>query len=217
MVVLCFAKGDTAYVIPHLWQKGVCFIFQINVQISGTPVSGNNIIYVSNHLSYLDIPALGSILKASFVAKREVASWPVFGFLSKLQQTGFIDRRGHTAQTAKDDLQKMLQKGKNLILFPEGTSSDGRSILPFKASLFELALHNKMNITVQPVKIEIVLEKDTQKARDLYAWYGDMELPPHLWAFARSGGAMLHITFFDPVSGRNRKDIAQKSYQALMQ
>ena len=81
LIVLAVHRGKWAYELPYLWECGVCRIFGIKVIIEGTPNKDKQTIYMGNHLSYLDIPAIASVLKASFVAKAEVAHWPVFGFL----------------------------------------------------------------------------------------------------------------------------------------
>ncbi len=213
MLLLLFSKGKMAYAIPHIWHKGVCQIFRIKISVSGAPQRAHQTLFVSNHLSYLDIPAIGTVLQASFVAKKDVASWPVFGFLSKLQQTAFIDRARSAAIKEAGALDGMLQAGKSLILFPEGTSTDGMMILPFKSSLFSLALRGSdEELLIQPFTVSVMMvngkKPENQDDRDLYAWHRDMntELPAHLWRFARSAGAHIHLTFHEPVRARDYTD-----------
>lgn len=213
LLVLCFTKGKLAYFTPYIWHKGVCLIFGLRVKISGAPYKDSQTLYVSNHLSYLDIPVIGTVLRASFVAKKDVANWPVFGFLSKLQQTAFIERSRGAAAKEANALDSMMQAGKNLIVFPEGTSTDGRDVIPFKSSLFSLALKDlDQPLSIQPfsILIESVDGKtpDTQNLRDLYAWHRDMdtELPSHLWRFAKSRGAVIRLVFHAPIQARNFED-----------
>lgn len=225
MLVLLFHKGAGAYVIPQIWHKGVCAIFGLKITISGTPETGRQVLYVSNHLSYLDIPVIGTVLRASFVAKKDVARWPVFGFLSKLQQTAFIDRARGAAAKEANALDSMLERGKSLIVFPEGTSTDGREVLPFKSSLFSLALQgNEKSLAIQPFTIRALSingkAPDTQALRDIYAWHRDMqtELPTHLWLFALSKGAHIHLTFHDivlPADFGDRKTLANACFEAV--
>lgn len=173
--------------------------------------------YVSNHLSYLDIPVIGSYLKASFIAKQEVAGWPVFGFLSKLQQTAFVDRSGARVEKDHYDLGNMLDAGKSLILFPEGTSSDGRALLPFKSRLFTLVIERVGNVAVQPFTIRIP-EAVTQEDRDQYAWHGDMELAPHLWALAKTNGVTVELIFHDLIEVEEtteRKALTQQCFKII--
>ena len=120
LLVLLFHKGNGAYILTYFWQKSVCAIFRIKVKVIGTPFTDSQTIHVSNHISYLDIPVMASILRASFVAKKDVASWPVFGMLSKLQQTAFISRDRSDAKQARYALDNMLDEGKSLIVFHEG-------------------------------------------------------------------------------------------------
>ena len=108
-------------------------------------------------------PVLGAILPASFVAKAEIASWPFFGMLAKLQRTIFVDRKPNHAAAHSDDMKTRLTRGDSLILFPEGTSSDGNRTLPFKTSLFSVASLRIANrhgverpVTVQPVSVTCI-------------------------------------------------------------
>lgn len=223
MIIMLFKGSKPAYTVPWLWHKGVCRILGLKVIIEGTPATDRQVIFVSNHLSYLDIPVIGSTLKASFVAKGEVASWPVFGFLSKLQQTAFITRARTQITKDKNNLENMMKDGRSMIIFPEGTSTDGQSVVPFKSSLFSIALTDeKADIWLQPFTLSLI-DVDGRKpseasARDLYAWYGDMTLPPHLSAFAAGQGATVKLRFHDPIRVNvtpDRKVLSQQCYEAI--
>ena len=213
MLVMMFHKGKGAYFIPFVWENLVRMIFQIRYKIEGTPLKNAQTFYMCNHLSYLDVPLLGSILPASFVAKSEVEKWPVFGFLSKLQQTEFIERRRTAIADEAAKIGKTVASGRSLIIFPEGTSSSGYDVKPFKSSLFTLALGpGNENIFIQPVTISLLkvdgrvpANKDEQ---DHYAWPLDldMELPEHLFRFAKTSGADLTVTFHEPVRARDFED-----------
>ncbi|MEZ5813806.1 MAG: lysophospholipid acyltransferase family protein [Alphaproteobacteria bacterium] len=228
LLLITFYKGRYAYILPHLWHKGVCAIFRIRVQKTGKIYTNSQVLYMSNHLSYLDIPAIASVLCfGSFVAKKDVASWPVFGFLSTLQQTAFISRSRGDAKKEASALDTMLENGKNLIIFPEGTSTDGQSVLDFKSSLFAIALREDLaDIMIQPVTVKLLSVNghppETQEDRDLYAWHRDMdgsiELHHHLWSFAKSSGAALSITFHETIPAKNfpdRKTLAKACHEAV--
>ena len=225
ILILLIHKGNGAYIVPWLWQKTVCCIFRVKVVVEGKPYKDSQTIYVSNHISYLDIPAVGSILRASFVAKKDVASWPVFGFLSKLQQTAFISRSREDAKKEKYALDTMLMDGKNLIIFPEGTSTDGREVLPFKSSLFSIAYREGLDdIRIQPFTIRMarVDNKDvtTQDIRDIYSWHLNMDTPleKHLWTFAKSKGATIKVIFHPEIKASDfsdRKTLAKTSHNAV--
>lgn len=223
--VLFFTKGDGAYVLPCLWHQIVCRIFGIRFTISGRPVTDRQILFMSNHLSYLDIPLIGSFLQASFLAKKDVESWPVFGFLSKLQQTAFIERKASATAREIENLSKRVEGRRSLILFPEGTSTDGRSVLPFKSSLFTLAMNNQQSdLLVQPMTIKLLSvdgqSPEPQDLRDLYAWHRDMDtdLATHLWRFARTSGAVLEVVFHEPINPaifEDRKILAKACHEQV--
>ena len=231
LVVLVVTRGAPAYIIPQIWHRGVIRIFGLKLHIIGTPQRETQTIYVSNHISYLDIPVLGSVLSAAFVAKSEVAGWPVFGFLSRLQQTAFINRaRVDTAQS-RDSLKARLNQGQSLILFPEATSSNGREVLHFRSSFFALAEGAQRHfeghggedggIYVQPltVRVQDNRTRGGYTAIENYAWYGDMELPPHLWHFAKYGAADIELIFHHPIAPQrhpDRKTLANLCEQAIV-
>jgi 1-acyl-sn-glycerol-3-phosphate acyltransferase len=222
-ILILIYRGPYAYLIPHHWHKAICALFGIRISIAGEPILKTQTLFVSNHVSYLDIPAMGSILKASFVAKQEVAKWPVFGFLSRLQQTAFISRARGDAQKEKNALGNMLKEGKSLILFPEGTSTDGRDLAPFKSSLFSMTLDgDHPDLLIQPftLRIDRVDGRDAadQTARDIFAWYGDMTMPPHLAAFTACKGADVTLVFHKPIRPADypdRKSLAEACEQAV--
>lgn len=215
----------TTYFIPYFWHKIVCACFGLNVIVEGAPCRDGHVVYVSNHLSYLDIPVIGGVLRASFVAKKDVEGWPVFGFLAKLQNTVFIKRSRSAAAQEKDSVGGQIDQGVNLIIFPEGTSTDGREVVPFKSSLFSLMLQDTQStLKVQPFTILIKTvdgqAPDTQDLRDIYSWHRDMttELPDHLWRFAKSKGATIILRFHTPVlphEHEDRKALAKICHKAV--
>lgn len=224
LLIMAATRGKAAYILPHLWERVVCFIFGLKVVVEGTPYTESQTIYISNHISYLDIPVIASVLKASFVAKEDVANWPLFGFLSKMQQTAFISRSRTHAAKGRFALQNMLRDGKSLIIFPEGTSSDGSAILPFKSSLFSIVhdIETKTPVMVQPLTLSL-REVDgrppaEQDVRDLYAWHGDMTLSPHLWNFLKSKGAKVMLHFHPPAPAEDfpcRKTLARHCHVSI--
>ncbi|MGH1455230.1 MAG: lysophospholipid acyltransferase family protein [Alphaproteobacteria bacterium] len=225
LIVMLFHKGKYSYALPYLWQNATIKIFSIKLKIIGTPITNQQIIYVSNHISYLDIPVIGSVLRASFVAKKDVASWPLFGFLSKLQQTAFISRNRNNARQEKNTLDQMLINGKSLIIFPEGTSTDGREVLPFKSSLFSIALKNsENNMLIQPITLTMTLANgkkiENQETRDIYAWHINMDTPlhVHLWGFAKTKGAEITMEFHPPINPSDysdRKELAKACHSTV--
>ena len=224
MIVLRFTHGDASYILPRLWHKMICRAFGITVETENIPAVDGAVLYVSNHLSYLDIPALSCVLRASFVAKADVADWPVFGLLAKLHQTVFVSRSKQDIETESLAIKNRLRQGSRLIIFPEGTSSDGAQVLPFKSSLFNFVLDEDIasSLTIQPFTIELT-EADgkkitSQQDRDYYAWHGDMTLMPHFWQFAKLKGAKVKLHFHAPVKvkeGENRKELALRCHKMV--
>lgn len=199
--ILLFTKGRAAYVYPRAYHAFLCRLFGIKILVEGEIETQGQIVYVGNHISYLDIEVIGSLLTGSFIAKKEVESWPLFGILGKMQRTLYISRSPKDAQRETKVMLDRLEEGLPLIIFPEGTSSDGSNVLPFKSSFFEILL--KRNIKIQPFTIS-VLEVDGRKAetpalRDQYTWHGDMTLEPHLWSFAKGKGAVIKVGFQNPI------------------
>lgn len=174
--------------LPHVFHKGVRFILGLKVQFSGIPSDQQPTLYVSNHISYLDVFVLGDI-KAFFVAKSEVAGWPILGHFSKYQNTIFIERKPSKARGSLKVLQQHIIKGNSLILFPEGTSTNGMHVEPFKSSLFEtvnIRGSDKQNIDIpiQPITVAYTHQngnKMNQQMLDHYAWYASMPFASHFF------------------------------------
>lgn len=208
-IILLFTKKTAAFLLPRLWHKCVCKTFGITYMLEGTKSANAQTLFACNHLSYLDIPLLGGILpQTSFLAKSDVQHWPLFGTLSKLQQTAFIERKRTAMKEETKKLGKKIHgdKDRNLVIFAEGTSSDGLEVKPFKSSLFAILLENtSQNLVVQPVTIKLVTTNketpDTIEKRRIYTWplEDDIPLHAHLWRFAKSKGAHLTIIFHAPI------------------
>ena len=208
---LFFKNTRFFHTIAKTFHFLTCKIFGIQVVIKGD-INKDKTIYVGNHLSYIDIPLLGSFLNATFISKQDVRKWPVLGPLAILADTVFISRQRDAVQKCIDDIYKRIAQDRSLILFPEGTSTDGTSVLPFKSSLFELFLNEKIknNLTVQPFTIT-PLETNRvpvidQNNLDEYAWYGDMDLEPHMWQLAKSKGIKVLVTFHQPHNAADYND-----------
>jgi 1-acyl-sn-glycerol-3-phosphate acyltransferase len=210
-IVLALKSRRALDVIPPIYHRICCWLLDIHIEIRGDVSTVRPTLFVCNHSSYLDISVLGSILRGSFVAKAEVANWPLFGYLAKLQRTVFVDRqRRATTHQQRDQLVERLDSGDNLILFPEGTSNDGNRTLPFRSALFGVAERKGENgrseplpLTIQPVSLAYVRLNGMPIGRALrpyLAWYGDMELLDHLWHVAGLGRITVAVEFHPPVT-----------------
>jgi 1-acyl-sn-glycerol-3-phosphate acyltransferase len=207
--VLVVFRSRYAAVLPVFYHRLVCRVMGFEIQVQGQRSIDRPTLFVANHISYLDIEVLGSIIPGCFVAKSEVAGWPLFGWLSKLQRTVFIDRRRRAAAGKhRDSIADRLRAKDNLILFPEGTSGEGARVLPFKSALFstaEIAIDERP-VTVQPVSIAYVRLDGIplgRHYRPFFAWYGDMDLASHLWQMLGLGRATVVVEFHPPVTCRN--------------
>jgi 1-acyl-sn-glycerol-3-phosphate acyltransferase len=217
-IVAAVTLGRVPPWLKRAWHRGCCAIFGLEIRIHGKPVQEGATLYVGNHVSYLDIVVLGSVLNVPFVAKREVAGWPLIGLIGRLGQTMFIDRKAARSAGQRDAVAARLGAGERLILFPEGTSSSGDRVLPFKSALFAALEHDAAGgaVKVQPVTIAYTRFRGGLamglSARPLYAWYGDMTLLPHIWQTLGLPGAEVEVRFHPPVTA---SDFASRKALAL--
>lgn len=175
------------------------------------PSSG---VLVSNHLSYLDIIVLSSIRPCVFVAKRDVAKWPLFGWLAYAAGTIFVDReRRFSSPKAVDAIGDAIAKGSVVVIFPEGTSSDGSTVLPFKSTLLESAV--QLHAPMATASIEYAL--DDGSVADEVCYWRDMTLVPHLLNLFLK--REIRATYsFSPAKVRvgNRKEIARELHDEIV-
>lgn len=189
--------------------KILCRLVRVEVKMRGVPIESGHVLYASNHSSYLDIPVLGSILPASFISRHDVAGWPIIGLGARLTGTFFLERT--KAKTAKqlENLRRRLSDG-SLILFPEGTTTDGVRLGRFHSSFFDMA----QGFTIQPVTVKYQLINNLPVSRGMghnIYWTGDMELVPHLNNLLSLGRITAIVTFHPPITPEralNRKEIA---------
>ncbi len=202
-------KGRKTF--PHRYHRFMARLFGIRIKTFGTPLTGQGVLIVANHTSWLDIVIFSAVGHVSFVAKSEVATWPLFSTLAKLQETVFVDRMRRSATgESRDHIRERLLAGDTLVLFPEGTSNDGNAVLPFKSALMG-AVEARIDdgkggqraVPVQPVSTAYVGLHGLPMGREnrpLYAWYGDMELVPHLWEALQTGPLDVIVEFHKPMN-----------------
>lgn len=180
-------------------------LFQISVAVEGNICTAPGTLYVANHASYLDVFVLGSKIEGSFVAKSEVASWPVFGKLAGIQSTLFLTRKSTRAASQVNQLAARLTTDR-MVLFPEGTSTPGSLVEPFRSSLFAAtAQKNPLapKINIQPVTVAYTHyagQRMTQAQRDRYAWYLPMTFAPHFLSALGLRAAQARVVFHPTVT-----------------
>ena len=208
--------------LPRWYHGWSCWIFGMNIVVRGKPSPTHPTLFVSNHSSYFDIQVLGSLFNCSFIAKSDMIDWPLIGQLAKLQRSVFVDRKPANVGEHSDEISRRLKAGDSLVLFAEGTTSDGNRILPFKSSLLSVAQQAPpdLNLTIQPVSI-IATKLDGmplgRAMRSIYAWYGDMPLLPHAWGAMKAGRLTIEVEFHEPFTahGMNRKQITARCEEAV--
>jgi lyso-ornithine lipid O-acyltransferase len=195
---------------PHAYHRALCKWFGIKVRVEGD-LPTKPCLIVSNHASWLDIPVISAALPVSFVAKHDVATWPLFSQLAKLQRTVFVDRsRKTTTGDIKNDIEARVASGDTMVLFAEGTSHDGINVLPFKSSFFAAA----GNAEIVPLTVAYCGVNGlpmTRRERPTYAWYGGSDLEPHLWGALKSGPIEVKLRFHAPLARADRKHMAREA------
>ena len=204
-------KSSLADTLPVAFARGLCALIGIRVETFGRPCREKGVLLACNHTSYLDMPVLAAVTPVCFVAKAEVGRWPYFGILSRLVRTVFVEReRRSKAGAQRDAIQERLEAGGTIVLFPEGTSNDGNRVLGFKSSLLGSA--NSMvvdasgqqrRVLVQPVSLAYTRLHGMPMGREFrpfFAWYGDMDLVPHLWQAFCLGPIDVMVHYHPPLT-----------------
>ena len=226
--VLLLVPGNAKAWFPRFYWGTMCRLIGLSVRVIGVPAhrtaDGRPIVYVSNHSSWLDVLVLGGQLQASFIAKEEVTRWPVIATVARLGRSVYVRRKRGSVGDERDSMRERLAAGDSLVLFPEGTTSDGSRVLPFRSAFLSIA---EMPVTadgrpplVQPVSVvyDRLAGLPTGRAnRPLFAWYGDMNIGSHFWRLAQHCGLRVTVlmhTALDPRAFPSRKALALATWEA---
>jgi 1-acyl-sn-glycerol-3-phosphate acyltransferase len=228
--VLAVLKLPGRRPVALAYYRFLCALLRVRVRAFGERVHEGRVLILANHLSWLDILVIGSIIPAAFIAKREVRSWPLVGRAASLQHTIFVDRtRRQQTGTANAEIAQRLAEGDPVVLFAEGTSSDGNRVLPFRSALVGAAndalAQSKGDGTLwmQPLSICYTGLEGLpmgRQHRPVVAWYGDLDFMPHFKEFVRRGAVDAVVTFGAPVrwsGGTDRKEIVRNMEAAVRQ
>ena len=207
--------------LPGIWHRIVCHLLGLRIHVNGAPASGRPLMVAANHSSWLDILVLSAVADVVFIAKSEVRTWPVFNTLARLQATIFIEReeRRKTGDQV-NEIGARLAGGEIVVLFPEGTTSDGNRLLPVKTSLFgaasaALPASPEGVVLIQPVAVAYTRAHGLPLGRfhrAIAAWPGDTELMPHLSRVLKMGSLEAEVSFCDPIAysgSSNRKAVSR--------
>ncbi|PSC04885.1 1-acyl-sn-glycerol-3-phosphate acyltransferase [Alsobacter soli] len=222
------AGSPIAHRLPRRFHQFVCALFRIRIEVAGAPAEGRPLLVLANHTSWLDITVISTLLPLSFVAKREVGSWPVFGTFARLQRSIFIDRqRRKGAAEANREIAERLAGGDAIVLFAEGTTSDGNRVLPFKTAVVGAARDaiaeagHTGHVLVQPLTIAYPRRGGLpvgRPDRPALAWYGDMELIPHLAPVIAGQPIDAVAVWGEPIAfdaGSDRKTVTRTAENAI--
>lgn len=196
------------------WARASARIMGLMVNVQNTPPDAPFLL-ISNHLSYVDVVVLASLLQCAFVAKSEVARWPMLGFISSTLNTIFIDRRKrHDVLRAMNTIETTLQRGLAVVLFAEGTSTGGGSPQPFKSSLLEFAARRRL--PVHYASISYVVPQGDQPADQSVCWWGSMTFPDHLFRLLQLPEFEAKLTFGpQPIINDDRRILAAQLWSAV--
>jgi 1-acyl-sn-glycerol-3-phosphate acyltransferase len=211
-----------ARAFPHWYHRRVCRLLGLRIEVDGEVAKSRPVLLVANHTSWLDIPVLSAVAPVSFVAKKEVGAWPFVASLARLQRSVFVDRTRRSAvREAAGEILSRLAEGDTIVLFAEGTSSDGNRVLPFLTSLFAAAKPGSgseaPDAFVQTLSLVYTRLHGIplgRADRPLVGWYGDMEMRGHAWRLLKAGPLDVRIRIGAPVplaSFADRKELAQHS------
>ncbi len=216
-----------ARTFPHWYHRCVCRLLGIRLHVEGNVPANRPALLVANHVSWLDIPVVSALAPVSFVAKSEVGTWPFVSWLARLQRTVFIDRARRTdVGRVSGEMADRLAEGDTLVLFAEGTSTDGNRVLPFRSALLSPAFAAKSDAALPGAATKPAIQTLSlvythlhgvpfgRAERSLVGWYGDMEMGSHAWELLKAGPLDARIVLSEPVAladYRDRKHLAREA------
>jgi 1-acyl-sn-glycerol-3-phosphate acyltransferase len=209
--------------IPTFYHGIVCRILDVRITTVGRRSDERPLLIVANHTSWLDISVISAVAPVVFVAKREVASWPVVGLLAKLQRSVFVDRtRRHKTRDVNSEIARRLADGDPVLLFGEGTSSDGNRVLAFRTALIGSArdalaeAEHVKRVWIQPLSVAYTAMLGLplgRRSRSNVAWYGGASLWPHLRRLVARGAVDVMVSWGEPIAYdefSDRKSVARR-------
>ncbi|WP_413289803.1 lysophospholipid acyltransferase family protein [Bdellovibrio sp. HCB337] len=192
-------------------------LFNIEVTIKGTPVQNTNFLYVGNHMGFVDIFVLSSVMPALFITSQEMRETPFLGLLCEMAGCIFVERRSRTQiMNELGTLKEALEQGFNVVLYPEATSTNGEAVLPFKKTLMMAGPHAGRPIQTACINFtEIGGEDFNLSSRDNVCWYGEMSFVESLWNLLTTSSIKAHLEYLEPIHEHKDADrgmVAEKAH-----
>ena len=200
--------------IFRTWARAAVYFLNIDLEIKNQRPQAPFLL-VANHLSYIDIVVLASQLDCVFIAKSDVAGWPVIGFLCRCMNTIFINRnQKRDVVNAMRETQKTIDSGAGVVLFAEGTSTAGQSVAPFKSSLLEFAA--RKNVPVHYASISYATNAEETSPEEAICWWGDMTFTDHFFRLMQLPGFTASLTYgAETIADSDRRVLAVKLWRAV--
>ena len=200
--------------ILHAWARAFVSISKMKIEVVGKPPSPPFFL-VCNHLSYTDVPALRAVVNGIFVAKGEIESWFLAGRICRDMGTIFINRQNRRdIPRAGTEIIRRLELGEGVIVFPEGTSTKGETVLPFNSSFLEFAAQK--DLPVSYASITYTTPTNAPKASEAVSWWDEKTFAEHLWELFQAREFTAIISFGDePIHSRNRKELARQLWEKV--
>lgn len=206
----------------RLWARACLRILGLKINVHRTPgdLQSTRSLLVSNHQSYLDVIIIASVFPTLFVAKVEVGRWPLFGWLSKLGGTIFVDREdARSGVRCAYRVSRALRDGVNVQVFPEATTGDGSTVLPFNGLFFASAVRSQAPVLPLTIKFQCVNERPADReALDTVCWYGEMNFARHFWNLLNIESAEVSLMIDEsikPARAQRAKDLARVARERI--
>ncbi len=191
--------------VALLWSRIALACLGLRWRRTGKPIEQG--ILVSNHVSWVDPLAVGALALSFFVAKHSVRSWPFIGPLCRFGRVEFVERTKSDTRRQVTVLRDRLERAHLLCFFPEGTSTDGLRLLPFRSTLFETLFTSDNDVLVQPMVLFYQPNATSGLPASFYGWWGDMTFPESLWQIVtRSEKGSVDVSFLSPLNASNYSD-----------
>jgi 1-acyl-sn-glycerol-3-phosphate acyltransferase len=208
-------RGSPSTAVRASWLHDACAsaLRRLGIDIATEGNFPSHGLLVANHLSYLDILVFSALSPCVFVSKKEVRSWPLFGLMAWMAGTVFVDRaRSSDTHRANTEMTEALSDGAVVVLFPEGTSSDGSSVLPFRPALFEAAIKAGADISSACIRYEV---EDGSAGNDVCYW-GSMTFFPHLLRLLSKGKITARVRFSDEIKRFSDRKLAAQTTREMV-